>query len=64
MKHTIELFIQGTIWVSKHSDPQVQELFGTDTIPTSFTDKALPETVLNSIRSLNPDRTVIVRSSV
>ena len=64
MKHTIELFIQGNSWVSKHSDPQVQELFGTDTIPTSFTSKALPETVLNGVKSLNPDRVVTVRSSL
>ena len=64
MKHTIELFIQGNSWVARHSDPQLKTLFGTDTIPTSFTRKALPETVLNAVKSLNPDRVVTVRSSL
>lgn len=37
---------------------RVQDLFGTRIIPTAFTDKANPHTVLSIIRANNPDATV------
>ena len=40
--------------VTFHADAEVMELFGTDTLPTSYTAEAPALTVLNAIRALNP----------
>jgi len=37
-----------------HGDAEILELFGTETIPTSYTAEAPALTVLNAIRALNP----------
>ena len=47
-------------WIARSSDPRVQRLFGTDTIPTAYTANATADRVLTAIRQLNPDATVIV----
>ena len=52
---TIELYRKDGAWVAKHSNPQIPELFGTDTIPTSFTAQASYRTVVDTIQRLNPD---------
>lgn len=49
---TITLFRTAQGWMSKHSDPQVRELFGTDTIPTAFTEKA--DSLFLTTQRLNP----------
>lgn len=59
--HTITLFRQAGSWVARHSDPRVIELFGTDTLPTTWTDTANPENVYRNIRDLNPGALVYVR---
>jgi hypothetical protein len=45
----------GMGWMARFSDPVVRELFGTDTLPTGYTDRANAETVLAGIASKNPD---------
>ena len=40
--------------VTFHADAEVMELFGTDTLPTSYTAETPALTVLNAIRALNP----------
>ena len=55
MPHTIKLYKTEREFVAVFSDPQVSELFGTDTLPTAFTAAADPAEVLASIRGLNPD---------
>ena len=57
-KHTIRLFNDGENWMAVNSDPEVRELFGTDTIPTAFIAKVDSVVVLKSIMELNPDRMV------
>jgi len=57
---TIKLFISGGEWMARFSDPSIQRLFGTDTIPTSFTSQASQVTVQARIETLNPDCEVTV----
>lgn len=56
--NTITLFKANGSWVSRDTDPKVKKLFGTDTIPTSFTDRANAQFVLQRITELNPDKKV------
>ena len=58
--HTITLYLRNNEWLSRHSDPEVRRLFGTDTIPTPYTGKSTAATILERIRALNPDRLVEV----
>jgi hypothetical protein len=41
-------------------DPEIEALFGTDTIPTAFTSQVDADRVLEKIKALNPDYTVVV----
>ncbi len=59
-KHTISLFIQGDSWMSKHSNPDIIALFGTDIIETAFTARASSLEVLREIRALNPECVVSI----
>jgi hypothetical protein len=59
--YTIELFIDGNVWMAKNSNPTVKELFDTDTIPTAFASNATPQGVLNRIKELNPEYHVFLR---
>jgi hypothetical protein len=47
-------------WMMQTSDPQVRELFGTDTLPTAFTAQALAGDVYYAIQQLNPTAAVDV----
>jgi hypothetical protein len=55
MHHTITLYRTSQGWMSRTTEPEVRELFGTDTLPTAFTAQAAPATVLARIQALNPD---------
>lgn len=61
MIHTIELFVDNGNWMAKFSEPEIVELFGTDTIETAFTAAASPSKVLAEITALNPDCAVMLR---
>lgn len=55
MKETIKIFNSPKGWMARFSDVSMIELFGTDTIPTAFTEQASPMMVLEAIKKLNPN---------
>ena len=57
----IKLYNTPQGWMAKNDDPKVLELFGTDTLLTAFTERALPMEVLTEIKALNPDTEVIFK---
>lgn len=60
-RHTMSVYpdhAQGC-WVVRDTDPVVQELFGTDTLPTPFTVKCPVAVVLAELRERNPDKNVV-----
>jgi len=59
-QHTITLYRTAQCWMSRSTDPEVRELFGTDTLPTAFGAQVDAATVLTGIRRLNPDCDVTV----
>jgi len=58
---TIEVFKAGGMWMAKHSNPKVFELFGTDTIPTPYSDKVSEAGVVRMIADRNLDCRVFPR---
>ena len=62
MKHQITIWKTRAGWLAKFTDPQVRELFGTDTIPTAYTEHAGLDYVLPRITQQNPDCDIIVKS--
>ena len=59
-KHSIKLYLQNDVWMAKHSEPSILELFETDVLPTAYragTDKL---EVLENICRLNPDKNVVL----
>lgn len=54
LPHTIKLFIDNGHWMAKFSEPEIVELFGTDTIETAFMAAAPADRVLPEIQALNP----------
>lgn len=55
--NTILLARTSNGWTACYSGPhasEIQDLFGTKTIPTAFTAEADAQTVLAKIRALNP----------
>lgn len=63
MKHTITLSPVSGNWFATFSNPQIAEVMGTDTIPTSYTTKTCAEVVQKEIQKLNPDCLVSVSNS-
>lgn len=57
---SIRLFKTADGWMSTDSDPQVRELFGTDTLPTPFLASSPASAVYDTIRQLNPDAVIYV----
>lgn len=57
--YKITLFKQNGSWMARSTNPRVKELFGTDTIPTAFTDAAPHAEVIARIRELNPSYQVV-----
>ena len=58
MRHAITLYRGPQAWMARHTDPEVTRLFGTDTLPTAFTEQAEPAEVLAYLREANPELTV------
>jgi len=56
----ITLFRANGSWNVRSTDPEIKRLFGTDTIPAPYTDKAAPEVVRTTIERLNPQAIVEV----
>ena len=48
-------------WLAKDSDPQVVELFGTDTLPTAYTLSATAEQVIAGLQKRNPAKSIMLR---
>ena len=57
----MKLFRGHNAWMVQTDDPEVRELFGTDTIPTPFTLQAEPERVLAEIQARNPGSAVVLQ---
>jgi hypothetical protein len=64
MKHTITLVNTEHGWQSIHSDPEIRQLFGTDTLPCAATSTTPAADVLQEITRLNPDRVVVLMNPV
>ncbi len=58
----MKLFKNDKGWMVQTDDPQVMDLFGTDTLPTPFTAQATPGRVLAAIQELNPGVQVVLAS--
>lgn len=54
MLNTIKLINSKNGWLARFSDQEVIDAFGTDTIPTAFTENASPGIVKAKIEALNP----------
>ena len=54
----ITLVKTSTGWNAIHTDPIIIKLFGTNIIPTAFTEKANASTVLREIQNRNPKELV------
>jgi len=52
---TIKLINSKNGWFARFDDEDVINAFGTDTIPTAFTEEASPMEVLKDIQKRNPD---------
>ena len=60
----IEVWKSGGQWVALFkNDPVIMDLFGTNILPTAFTDAVSAEVVFSQIQSKNPDHGVIVYTS-
>ncbi len=57
---TIKLINSSQGWLARFiNDDKVLRLFGTDTIPTAFTENASPMVVKAQIEKLNPEHKVV-----
>lgn len=57
---TIKLINSKEGWLARfENDQEIISLFGTDTIPTPYTEKASPMLVKNEIQARNPNHNVI-----
>ena len=55
----ITIKLVGSAWVACHNgDRNIIKLFGTDTLPTPYDHRTPGDTVLETIRRLNPGRQV------
>lgn len=57
------VFVRSGVWVVKHSDPQIEVLFKTNTIPTPYLASMAAVEVLSRLQGLNPGKIVILRNS-
>ena len=56
------IFIAGGIWNIRSTDPVVQELFGSDVLPTAYSDAMPSHAVIAKLREANPDCYYLVGS--
>lgn len=61
-KMKMELFKTETGWNVTTDNPEVMELFGTDTLPTGYTARADAGRVVDAIRALNPGADVRLKA--
>ena len=54
------IFISGGIWNIRSTDPVMQELFGSDVLPTAYTDAMPSHAVIAKLRESNPDTYYLV----
>jgi len=57
---TIEVYRNGGQWVAKFNNSELVDLFGSDVLPTAFTESASADLVFSEIQAKNPDCDVIV----
>ncbi len=62
MKHTMTIFIDGESWMVLDSSMAVREIMGTDTFPLPFTKNAPASMVIDTLKRLNPNATIVRRS--
>jgi len=56
----IYLYLEDGKWVTRWTDNYIKLLFGTDIIPTSFTERTKPEVVLKLVQERNKGYEVIL----
>jgi hypothetical protein len=56
----IEVYKNGGHWVAKYNNPEIVELFGTDVLPTAFTESASADLVYSELQARNPDCNILV----
>lgn len=61
--HTVKLYIAGGTWMAQHSDPMIAELFGSDTIPTAFTEQLSGAEVIERVSVKMPQYTYTLRGA-
>lgn len=65
-EHRIDIFLSTNEdsgicgWMSRDNDPQIMDLFATDTLPTPFLESTPADDVLATLRELNPTATISV----
>ena len=59
---TIKLHRGADAWYATFSDPEVRKAFGTNTIPTAYTNRAPAAQVFRAISELNPNALVEIAS--
>ncbi len=52
---SITLYREANTWMAEHSDPKVQELFGTNTIPTAYGATCGLSFIVRLFAKQNPD---------
>ena len=59
---TLTLFRGPNAWCVRYSDPSIQTLFGTDTLPTAFTLEAHVDEVLCFLAERHPQYRVTIET--
>lgn len=60
---TLMVFVTACSYMVRHDDPQVKDLFGTDTLPSAFGAGMPKEAVFAALRTLNPDAIILWRDA-
>jgi hypothetical protein len=65
----ITLTLRGQVWTARYSgtdsdSDMVRDLFGTDEIPTPYTDRSDPELVRRAIAGRNPTHVVVLSDAL
>ena len=58
--YRLEIFKGPDVWMIRSNDPQVKQLFRTDTLPSPFGIGFDSDYVRQSIKELNPDKVVFI----
>ena len=52
--HKIYLYRSNGAWMAEHTDPMIEELFETDTLPTAYSDEIGAEAVVELVAAKFP----------